>query len=397
MDLAAYEKILEALLVNTTLQTLNLGLADDHDFNQLTTLPQVLQRNHTLTNLSLVGNEVNDETMALIIANPFITKLDLASTDIGGSPKALNNLKDNQTLQSLRLRNNRLNVTAINNLADFITQNQSLQSLNLKQCGLSLLALIQLSNALGCNHSLTELDLSDNDQVGNDGARALAEVLKANSRLKTLKLANCTITNNGAQALMNGLLLNISLTELDLDFSVYQLNGGRGIHEHWMVLIKRMLERNLYIDNHYIKPLAHFTGNMLDRMQAFAKIKADFEAFSPTTNKGAQLRSGQLLDTAFNNKRFVDLFELAYHLFQQRNNPQVLRPNRDKIAQLMGKTIDFSNPEELDAAYASYKELHETLERAYNPRLFAQVSEARQPVVQIMTSDLYSWDNFSIM
>mgnify|MGYP006216105469 CR=1 FL=1 len=63
---------------------------------------------------------------------------------------------------------------------------------------------------------MTKLDLGVNREIGDEGAKALAEALKVNATVETLWLANCGIGDDGAAALAEALRSNTSLTVLDL-------------------------------------------------------------------------------------------------------------------------------------------------------------------------------------
>jgi len=72
-----------------------------------------------------------------------------------------------------------------------------------------------LANALKTNTTLTTLDIQANN-IGPEGAKALADALKTNTILTTLKLWSNNIGPEGAKALANALKTNTTLTTLDL-------------------------------------------------------------------------------------------------------------------------------------------------------------------------------------
>jgi hypothetical protein len=72
-----------------------------------------------------------------------------------------------------------------------------------------------LANALEVNTSLTELDL-EHTGIGKDGAAALAKALKVNKTLKQLNLSGNQIETEGAYVLAEALKENSSLVMLDL-------------------------------------------------------------------------------------------------------------------------------------------------------------------------------------
>ena len=62
--------------------------------------------------------------------------------------------------------------------------------------------------------------LGHNKEIGDEGAKALAEALKVNTTVEKLDLMYCGIGDDGAAALAEALRSNTSLTEL-----VFEGNG----------------------------------------------------------------------------------------------------------------------------------------------------------------------------
>ena len=56
--------------------------------------------------------------------------------------------------------------------------------------------------------------LGHNKEIGDEGAKALAEALKVNTTVKELHLNECGIGDDGAAALAEALCCNTSLTKL---------------------------------------------------------------------------------------------------------------------------------------------------------------------------------------
>ena len=64
--------------------------------------------------------------------------------------------------------------------------------------------------------SVTSVNLSINKEIGDEGAKALAEALKVNATVKELGLYGCGIGDDGAAALAEALRTNSSLSQLSL-------------------------------------------------------------------------------------------------------------------------------------------------------------------------------------
>ena len=73
-----------------------------------------------------------------------------------------------------------------------------------------------MAEILKTNTSVTEVYLGLNLEIGDEGAKALAEALKVNATVKKLELRSCGIGDDGAAALAEALRSNTSLTTLYL-------------------------------------------------------------------------------------------------------------------------------------------------------------------------------------
>jgi Ran GTPase-activating protein 1 len=107
--------------------------------------------------------------------------------------------------------------SAIGSLARSIGINSTLQVLDLRWRGLTTADVMELARALKTNQTLTQLNLSNNNSIKDEGARALADALYVNQHLRNLQLAHANVGDIGGTALMQMLHQNTALLELNLD------------------------------------------------------------------------------------------------------------------------------------------------------------------------------------
>ncbi|KAF9087394.1 hypothetical protein BGX27_002939, partial [Mortierella sp. AM989] len=87
-----------------------------------------------------------------------------------------------------------------------------------------------LAELLKTNETLTTLNLACNS-IGDNGAQALCEALKASSTLATLDLRDNKIGDNGAQVLADALKINETLTALDLTGNSIGDDGAQALSD----------------------------------------------------------------------------------------------------------------------------------------------------------------------
>lgn len=75
--------------------------------------------------------------------------------------------------------------------------------------------------------SLAEVDLSDN-KLGDEGAKAIADMLKENGSLVLLKLSGNNFTDRSAEHISPALITNTKLQHLDLSHNALGERAGEG-------------------------------------------------------------------------------------------------------------------------------------------------------------------------
>ena len=219
--------ISEALKINTILTTL---IISNISVQGTKALSEALKTNRTLTNIDMSINRIGDE----------------------GAKALAEALKSNTALTSLNIsRNYNIGVAGAKALAEALKLNTTLTTLNISENNkIGVEGAEALANALGKdgNKTLTTLDISGNN-IGVEGAIAIAEALKVNTTLTTLNISYNNISYFGAGKIAKALENNITLTTLDISNNEIMANGGK-CFANMLKTNKTLLELN--ICNNYI-------------------------------------------------------------------------------------------------------------------------------------------------
>jgi len=89
---------------------------------------------------------------------------------------------------------------------------------------------VLFSASLQENQTLQILHMNHNSEVGDEGISAIAATL-ANSNLRVLHLRGCGFSLSGATLLAEGLMINQSITDVDLSFNTITVDGASAILE----------------------------------------------------------------------------------------------------------------------------------------------------------------------
>jgi hypothetical protein len=124
----------------------------------------------------------------------------------------INALKENSSLKDLTVFRDFYELpSVVSTIADLLRVNTAITSLNIKCMNIGIRGAVSISESLKVNSSLTHLSLSH-----WCNAHAIADVLKENTRLTSINLANNNIKVKGAIAIADALKENTSLTSIDL-------------------------------------------------------------------------------------------------------------------------------------------------------------------------------------
>jgi Ran GTPase-activating protein (RanGAP) involved in mRNA processing and transport/Flp pilus assembly protein TadD len=199
----------------------------------------------SISEIDLSKNNMSDEAIERLTdflkINPSLTKLNLNSVKLSnrGLIILIDVFKNNQQITEIDFSDNDISDEGAEFLAEFLKTNQTLKKLNIKGNKITSKGLRSLDEALKANSSLDNLDFIFNinaesltelsrffsnkkaldfqsQRFGDQGAIALANILKDNQIINKVNLYFNSIGEKGVLALSTALKSNSSLFNLDL-------------------------------------------------------------------------------------------------------------------------------------------------------------------------------------
>ena len=194
------KRIMEVFKVNKTLIKLNASKCPLYD-DAVMALSDSLIHNNTLQELSIADTGINKFSFMMIV----------------------NALRSNTTL--LKLDASHLLYDNAIGISSYLQNNVTLKELNLMY-SLEEHHVVEIMKGLSMNvnTALQKLVISHNN-VGDNGAAAIASCLQCNSSLRVLCISNCAIGNIGAMKIAEALKVNTTLQKLDISLNGEALNS----------------------------------------------------------------------------------------------------------------------------------------------------------------------------
>lgn len=186
-----------------------------------------LKGNMFIKELNLNNNSINNDTM-IHLKELQLEKLHLWNAFPSGKNIFLNDgikiiLENNTTLTDLNIGCSRFDNQGLKYLGEELKINTTLKILDMSYsclCNNNPIGIKYLYEAIKVNNCLTKLDLSklvhDSQQLSDDFCKELGEILKINKSIRVLILKENSINKSSLKHLCGGLIMNNSLTDLDL-------------------------------------------------------------------------------------------------------------------------------------------------------------------------------------
>jgi Ran GTPase-activating protein (RanGAP) involved in mRNA processing and transport len=221
--------LVKALEANTVLQTLSLSMLDRGEATLR--FMKGIARMHLKT-LDLEGNILEEEAMQefanSLTVNTTLRTLDLSFDNDRGDRGYINDKSItvlagalNKTIVSaVHLSHNEIKDEGATALAQLLKTNQTLKYFSIAENMITAKGGKVIAEALKCNSTLHTLYF-DHNPLGDEGMGAIAEALKKNHTLRVVNLAGTQVTGVGVESLIKGVFSNVSLCSLDLRHTVF--------------------------------------------------------------------------------------------------------------------------------------------------------------------------------
>lgn len=217
-----FNNLIDALLGNKSVTSFTLAQSTPIiDYKMFAGLTRLIRNDSHLEGLVLaevLGQEFTTRILELIYNRIRLKSLDISSNMINFQDNnLLARILSQNSLTYLNLSNNYLNGKYCIDFANVLAANTSLKTLNLHHVDIFPDKAIAIANALQNNSTLESLDLSANE-LGPDGFVAIANMLLVNRGLTSLDLNNSLPSDgDGIVRLLEAVKQNKTLKELSLD------------------------------------------------------------------------------------------------------------------------------------------------------------------------------------
>jgi hypothetical protein len=223
----------EILRNNTVLTT--LSSSEDNTVEVLSNILAGLKVNTTVQSVAFRGNEEGAIKLlsATLAQNEInVQSLELFFAELSNEECRLlgEALQLNTRLTSLAMSHCHLDDDNMSLLSRGLAVNTTLKSLNFNSNPFEAAGTKALTDALKLSNSLTSLDLSSQERLGEvEPCKYLAELIERTTSLRTLKLSDTGITDQGLTIICAAVGKNKTIHSLDLRSNYYEQDGLRAV------------------------------------------------------------------------------------------------------------------------------------------------------------------------
>ena len=154
--------------------------------------------------------------------------------------------------------------------------------------------------------TLTSIDL-DSNNIGDDGAKDIAEALKTNSTLTSIDLQSNNIGDDGAKDIAEALQINSSITSIKLKYN--------NISDKMIKTIDSLIENNRFLNktsDAIVEDIFNLSPDILS-----------IEKLDPKVQKLVQIKLAKMLDQKINNLSKEFLIELNESIYERYNESEI--------------------------------------------------------------------------
>lgn len=312
-------------------------------------LRKTLEMQKQTNRININDNYIRDEGCKILAnflqSNPQIVSIDMKGNNITG--RGLSDicevLKLNKILKSLNLEWNSVGIDSIGleSLASYLTQNNSLNHLDLRNNRISQNDSAILAAIIRNNKSLISLDLRWNE-LGNVGANCIKTALKDNKTIQSLELSGNNVSEEitkDIQAFLENNRKNTPIINNEILFEKENIldvsNNGQKVEDLTMNHYKKELSENT---NYIIKLEKTLEGEKQEHMKSKSRFEQEFNKWKTKEfeyNKiihDLEIKNASLLEEKNNiSIRFQDLTEENDNL--QRKTNEMLKLQEERIEQ----------------------------------------------------------------
>jgi Ran GTPase-activating protein (RanGAP) involved in mRNA processing and transport len=128
------------------------------------------------------------------------------------------------SVTAIDLTENEIGADGASALADALKVNTSIRTIDLESNSIDTKGAIALADAFTVTTSVTKL-IPAHNEIFDEGASALADALSVNASVTEINISCTEIDNEGASALADALVVNTSVTTINLSDNVFDAKG----------------------------------------------------------------------------------------------------------------------------------------------------------------------------